>query len=302
MNKTFPATADPKWKARLALAGGVVALTLSPLFFRWADAPGIVTSFYRMAITTVILAILLLAFRSQQAPWQWKNLVFPILGGTASALDHSFWGTSINLTSVANATLLNNVSPLWVALIAWLILKEKLGKSFWVGLVAVLLGASMVLGTTFMAKPDFLLGDVLALISSVFYALFFLATSKGRQLLSTLQYLFVMTLTAAFWLFLASRLFDYPLSGYSAQTNITFLLAAVISQFGAYFLISYSLGRLSASVVTPTMVAQPVLTALLAIPITGEKLILGQGLGGLVTLFGIYLINIATETQAETDQ
>ena len=299
--KKFLTDAAPIWKARLALGGGVIALTLSPLFFRWADAPGIVTSFYRMAITTLILGFLLFTFRKQHSPWQWRHLIFPILGGTASALDHSFWGSALHLTSVANATLLNNVSPLWVALIAWLILKEKLGKSFWFGLVAVMLGASLVLGSTFVANPDFLLGDILALISSIFYAFFFLATSKGREVLSTIQYLFVMTITAAIWLFLATRIFDYPLTGYSTQTNITFLLAAVISQFGAYFLISYSLGNLSASVVTPTMVAQPVLTALLAIPITGEKLIPTQGLGGIVTLLGVYLINIASNTKREED-
>jgi len=287
------------WKARLALAGGVVALTLSPLFFRWAEAPAIVTSFYRMAITTLILSLLLFMTKDQHSPWRWKFLIFPVLGGTASALDHSFWGTALNQTSVANATLLNNVSPLWVALIAWFFLKEKLGKSFWFGLVAVMLGAIMVLGSTFMAKPEFLVGDILALISSIFYAMFFLATSKGREVLPTIQYLFVMTLTAAIWLFLATKVLNYPLVGYSPNTNLTFFLAAIISQFGAYFLISYSLGRLSASVVTPTMVAQPVLTAILAIPITGETLVPVQGLGGLTTLLGIYLINLSSNSHKQ---
>lgn len=288
---------SPIFKARFALAGGVFALTLSPLFFRWAEAPGIVTSFYRMAITSLILGVLFVLTKSYRLPWQWKHLIFPILGGTASALDHGFWGSSIHLTSVANATLLNNVSPLWVALIAWLFLKEKLGKPFWIGLVAVMVGATFVLGSTFVSKPEFLLGDILALVASIFYALFFLATAKGRSFLSTLQYLLVMTLTAAFWLLIGTSLFDYPLTGYSPQTNLTFLLAAVISQFGAYFLISFSLGNLSASVVTPTMVAQPVLTALLAIPIEGENLFAAQAFGGIVTLLGIYLINIDSNNQ-----
>lgn len=301
MKTNFFAQSSPIIKARIALAGGVFALTLSPLFFRWADAPGIVTSFYRMAITSLILGVLFFLTKSSHQPWQWKHLIFPILGGTASALDHGFWGTSIHLTSVANATLLNNVSPLWVALIAWLFLRETLGKTFWAGLVAVMAGATLVLGSTFVSKPEFLLGDFLALVSSVFYALFFLATSKGRKSLSTIQYLLIMTMTAAFWLLIGTKLYQYPLTGYSPQTNLTFLFAAVISQFGAYFLISYSLGKLSASVVTPTMVAQPVLTALLAIPIEKETLLAAQAFGGLVTLLGIYLINIDTRNQSEEE-
>jgi drug/metabolite transporter (DMT)-like permease len=281
----------PLWKARLALVGGVLALTLSPLFFRWAEAPGIVTSFYRMFYTTLLLLPLALRKKAGSANWDWKYLIFPVIGGLASSLDHSFWGSSINLTTVANATLLNNASPLWVALFSWLILKEKLTRSFWLGLVLVLAGATLVLGSTFFSRPAFLIGDILALISSLFYGIFFLATAKGRTVLRTSVYLLVMSITAGIGLLIATRLFGYPLTGYSLHTNLTFLAAAIISQFGAYYLISYSLGRLSASVVTPSMVAQPVLTALLAIPLMGEPLLVSQSLGGILTLGGIYLIN-----------
>lgn len=286
---------SPIWKARVALFGGVLALTLSPLFFRWAEAPGIVTSFYRMVYTSVILLLLLFTTNTSKNEWKPGYLIFPIIGGIASSLDHSFWSTSIERTVVANATLLNNISPLWVALFSWFILKEKLSGNFWVGLVAVLVGATMVLGSTFFSRPAFLQGDFLALISSLFYAVFFLATSKGRTVLHTTQYLFIMTVTAGVGLFIAARIFNYPLSGYSLQTNLTFVSAAVISQFGAYYLISYSLGKIPASVVAPTMVAQPVLTALLAIPIFGEKLLWSQVLGGVITLIGIVLINQASE-------
>jgi len=66
-----------------------------------------------------------------------------------------------------------------------------------------------------------------------------------------------------------------------------------VSQLGASFLMTYTLGKLPASVVTPTMVAQPVLTALLAIPLAGEALLTGQILGGAAALGGIYLVNTA---------
>ena len=280
-------------RAYLALGGGVIALTLSPLFFRWADAPGLVTSFYRMAITTVLLLVLVGSSGKGGFSIPRKWLFFPILGGIASALDHSFWSTSIEITTVANATLLNNVSPLWVALFAAIIFREKLRGWFWFGLLAVMAGAAMVLGSTLFSRPSFALGDVLALTSSIFYAIFFLSTQQGRKVLKTLQYLLVMTATAAVVLGAVTALFGHAFFGYSTQTYLTFLAAALISQFGAYFLISYSLGRLPASVVTPTMVIQPVLTALLAVPITGEKLLPLQAFGGLITIAGVYLVNRA---------
>jgi drug/metabolite transporter (DMT)-like permease len=74
-----------------------------------------------------------------------------------------------------------------------------------------------------------------------------------------------------------------------------FIIATIVSQIGGYFFITYSLGKLPASVVTPTMVAQPILTAVLAIPLVGEGLSTGQIIGGLITLSGIYLINTAKQ-------
>ena len=58
-----------------------------------------------------------------------------------------------------------------------------------------------------------------------------------------------------------------------------------------YFSVGYALGHLPASIVSPTMITQPVITALIAIPLAGEFLLTGQWIGGLVTLFGIFLIN-----------
>ncbi len=80
-----------------------------------------------------------------------------MVAGLFSSLDHSFWATAIEKTTVANATLLNNISPLWVSLFALLIFKERFGLKFWVGLAAVLAGASAVLGSTILI-PQFASG------------------------------------------------------------------------------------------------------------------------------------------------
>jgi drug/metabolite transporter (DMT)-like permease len=82
-----------------------------------------------------------------------------------------------------------------------------------------------------------------------------------------------------------------PLSGFPLPTYLAFLGAGLFSQVIGYFSVSYALGKLPAAIVAPTMVAQPVITALLAVPLASEHLSLAQWLGGLVTLLGIYLVN-----------
>lgn len=281
----------------LALISGILALSLSSLFVRWAEAPGAVTSFYRMAIGSLVFLPIFLRQPGEQRRLDRRWLFLPLLGGLFTSLDHATWATAINFTRVANATLMNNLAPLWVALVAFLIWREKLSARFWVGLIMAIGGASVVLGSDFLARPQLNQGNLLAVLSSLFYAAYFLTTQRGRAHFSTLTYVFIITASSSLILLLANLALDNPLWGYSTPTLLSFLGAGLISQVIGYFSVGYALGHLPASVVSPTMIAQPVLTALMAIPLAGEALLPAQWIGGLVVLSGIYLVNISRQAQ-----
>ncbi|HLO14082.1 MAG TPA: DMT family transporter [Anaerolineales bacterium] len=70
-----------------------------------------------------------------------------------------------------------------------------------------------------------------------------------------------------------------------------FLCTAIVSQLIGYMLLAYALGHLPASIVSPTMILQPVITTLLAIPLLGEIPSAWQGFGGVIALIGIYIVN-----------
>jgi drug/metabolite transporter (DMT)-like permease len=277
----------------VALALGILALSLSSLFIRWSQAPGPVTSFYRMFIAVVVLSPLILrrVLRTGLPPLRW--LILPVIGGLFTALDHGAWSSSIAYTRVANATLLNNMAPVWVALFTALVWKERLAGRFWLGLVVTLGGAAVVLGADMLLAPKMNFGNLLALFSSLFYAAYFLTTQRGRSVLDTLTYIWLVDVFSALGLLGISLALQMPLTGYPMTTWVVFLCAALISQVGGYFAIAYALGHLPASVVSPSMVSQPVLTALLAIPLAGELLAPAQWLGGLAVVGGIYLVNIS---------
>ncbi len=289
----------------LALISGILALSLSSLFVRWAEAPGTVTSFYRMSIGGLVFLPIFLRQPQEQRRLDRRWLFLPLLGGLFTALDHATWATAINYTRVANATLMNNLAPLWVALVAFLIWREKLSARFWAGLVMAIGGATLVLGSDFLARPQLNQGNLLAVLSSLFYAAYFLTTQRGRARFSTLTYVFIITASSSLILLLASLALNYPLWGYSSTTLLSFLGAGLVSQVVGYFSVGYALGHLPASVVSPTMIAQPVLTALMAIPLAGEALLPAQWIGGLVVLSGIYLVNVsrrAAENPAAVQQ
>jgi drug/metabolite transporter (DMT)-like permease len=75
---------------------------------------------------------------------------------------------------------------------------------------------------------------------------------------------------------------------------LAFFGLAMITQVIGYLSVGYALGHLRASLVAPTMVGQPVVTALLAIPLLGEHLAPVQWIGGAVVLTGIYLVHRAS--------
>ncbi|MGE5124241.1 MAG: DMT family transporter [Acidobacteriaceae bacterium] len=280
----------------LALLSGIICLSFSAMFGKWANAPGPVIGFYRIGLATLaLLPIFLHRQRKYHVRLPIAVLLFPILGGIFTALDHGTWNSSLRYTSAANATLLGNTAPLWVAIFSWLIFRQRLRGLFWLGLAFALGGAFTVLGSDFVRHPTIGLGDLLAMAAGVFYAGYFVVTERGRQKLDTLTYVWLVDVVATFSLLLITWGMKMPLTGYPTQSYLAFLGAALVSQVGGYLSIGYALGHLPASVVSPTLIGQPVVTAILAIPLLGEGLRSEQWLGGLVVLLGIYLVHRSRE-------
>ncbi len=293
-------TTSPQSRPRLAeifpyiaLGSGIISLSLSAMFVRWADAPGPITGFYRIFFALLMLApFFIVRLRKNRLP-ALKYLIFPILGGIASGLDLGLWSTALSYTTASNATLIGNTAPLWVALVGLIVFHERLKRDFWIGLILTMSGAILIMGTDFLLEPRFGVGDLMALGTSVFFAGYYLATERGRKFFDPLTYTWLMSFSAALTLLVINLVLKNPLTGYSTNTWIVFLSAAVISQIVGYISLAYALGHLPASVVSPTMLVQPVLTTILAIPLLREVPQLFQIIGGIITLSGIYLVNQA---------
>ena len=291
MSVTISRMAQNRFLPYIALAVGISALSLSAMFVRWADAPGPITGFYRVLISTFLLAPLFIRQQRQLEPIDKKNLIFPLLGGLFTAFDFAFWNSSLKYTTAANATLLGNTSPLWVALFALFVFREKLRKIFWLGLALALTGAALVMGSDFLSHPTLGLGDLMASTAAIFYAFYQLATQRGRKYIDPFRYAWVVSVVATLGLFIMNIVLGNSFTGYSSQTWLIFFLTAIVSQMIGYLAITYALGHLPAAIVSPTLIGQPILTAILAIPMLGEIPNPTQWLGGAVALAGIYIVN-----------
>ena len=289
----------------LALGVTILSLGLSAFFVRWANVPPSVMGFYRLGITTTILTPFFLRRAIKQDSGlsglvRGKGiLLFPILAGLAAAINQFIWNYSLKFTSTANAALLGNTSPLWVALAAWLIFRERTRGLFWLGLGLSMGGAAAVLSLDFLRHPTLGWGDLLSIGSATFSAAFYLFSQRSRQHLDSLSHVWLAGLASTLILLVLCLITRSPLFGYSPSTYLFLLGAALLVQLTGYLALGYALGHIPASVAAPTMLGQAVLTALLAIPILGEPLHPVQWIGGVIVLVGIYLVIRSRETAAE---
>jgi len=277
--------------AYIALGIGVLALSFSAMFVRWAGVPGPVTAFYRMFLS-IFLLFPFFAPRIKESRSLTKTaILFPLLAGAFTACDLGLWTTALDYTTISNATLLGNTSPLWVALGAWLVFRQKLPGRFWLGLLLALSGATLILGTDFILHPRFGIGDVMAIFTGFFYGLYFLFTEKSREYFDSIIHIWLVGVGASITLFIINIVLNNSLSSFSTQTWLIFFSTALVSQLIGYMAMAYAQGQLPASVVAPTMILQPVLSTVLAIPLFGEIPSIWQGMGGTIALVGIYIVN-----------
>jgi drug/metabolite transporter (DMT)-like permease len=261
------------------------------MFVRWANAPGPVTAFYRLFFSIFLLLPFFLPRIKANPALKSPSILFPLLAGVFTACDLGLWTASLSYTTASNATLLGNTAPLWVALGTWLILKQQLTPAFWRGLTITLLGAALIMGTDFILHPRFGVGDAMAVFTGVFYGGYFLFTEKSRTHFDPVSHIWLVGIGASLSLFIVNTVLQYPMTGYPAQSWLVFLATAIVSQLIGYMSLAYALGYLPASVVASTVVLQPILTTLLAIPLLGEIPTIWQGIGGAIALVGIYIVN-----------
>ena len=156
-------------KALAVLVAGAAIIGLAPILVRLADAGPAAIGFWRVTFAMPLLA--LIAMRTDGGVGRPSK--FALLAGVAFACDLGFWHYSIHFTSVANATVLTNLTPVVVTAAAWIFLKQRPAKLFVAAVGLAVAGAwLMAIGRgehAAGANPP--LGDALALTTAVWYAL-----------------------------------------------------------------------------------------------------------------------------------
>jgi drug/metabolite transporter (DMT)-like permease len=274
------------WRALIVLMIGAAAIGFAPIFVRLTETGPAAAGFWRLLFALPWL--MLLAFRPGAVkgtggiPWKWTGLA-----GVFFAADLLCWHYGVTYTSVTNATVLTNLTPVVVTLAAWLMFRERPKRLFVAGLALALAGAmTMAFSHSGARGIDPPLGDLLSAVTAFWYGAYFIAMGQARKAADATRVMLWSTAVGAPLLLVSALLLNEDLrpdslAGWGACAALG--VVHVVGQ-GA---IAWALGRLPMALASVVVFVQPVVAAGLGWLFFGETVGVVQGLGAVIALVGV---------------
>ena len=276
----------------------VIALAFSPIFTKFAEtelSPASIV-FNRLWIATAIVAAWQLIDAPQVKPVATKaissrqELILLVSASLCATISALLWAMSFTHTSVASSTVLRSLTPLFISLGAWLILKQNFERQFIIGMMLSIIGASAIGWDDLQLGTDLLIGDSIALVSAALHGANLLIIGYLRDRgCTTDRVLFWRCGCGALIILPVIYFTDYQLLPTSISAWLSVVALAVVCQTFGQGLLVYSLKQFSSSFVGVFALLKPLITALLAWAIFSEEISPIGGVALVLILTGIYL-------------
>ena len=281
----------PKINPFFILIIGAIAIAFSPIFVRFSDVDPIMTAFYRIFISLPFFLFFssFNIIEKVKFPKFNNSYVIFLVSGIFFALDLICWHWSIKLTTVSKATFLSNLAPIVVIIFSLIFLKERFSKFFYLAVLLSMVGMLMLLGESFKFNKSQFIGDLLGVLTAVWYGSYIVTISQLRKKYNSTSIMFLSGIVTAIILLIVSILFEQSLIPQSIFTITIIFLLGFICQFMGQSFITYSLAYLSASLSSLCLLIQPIAATVLAYFFFQEKLTTIQFFGSALILIGIYI-------------
>ncbi|WP_432672180.1 DMT family transporter [Flavobacterium sp. SM2513] len=273
-------------KPRLALAIGILCISIFPILVKLELTPGLISAFYRMAFAfAILLPIALFSGKFKLPPLRY--LLLALLCGVLFGSDVAVWNIAIQESSATQASLLTNLSPVWVGIASFLFLSPKPKTNFWIGTVVAVLGMVTFVGFHFFTALDFDRAFIFAVLSGIFYAAYMLVSKNTLAQVNVFSFMILSLFASSIYLGIICLWTNEPFTGFSTAGWGVLGIQAVVCQLAAWFLISYATQHMKATRVSLSLLGQAVLTALIAYLFLDEHISIQMVIGGIILLLGI---------------
>ena len=256
-----------------------------------------VVVFLRFAIGAVIMLAILLARRQLTLPTLKEGLYYALLGFIGISFHQWLQSTGLVTAQASTTSWIVSTSPVFIALLGWFFLKEKLGLNTIFGIMLASLGVLLVVSkgslSSLISGNFGTTGDLLVLISAPNWAIF---SVLSRSALKDKAALFVLFYVILFgWLFTSIPFVATHGWLEIAHLNTTGWLAVAFLGIGctalAYIFWYDGLQAIPASRAGVFLYIEPLISLVVAAVLLGEAITLVALLGGGLILAGVWLVN-----------
>lgn len=228
-----------------------------------------------------------------------KDIIrFILCAFTALAANQMLFMKGVSLTYPIHASLLLLITPILITFFAAWVLRESITIQKLLGLLMGITGACILIlsGDSASKGNDIITGDILVIMSTVLYTIYFILVKPLMKKYSTMEVMrwvftfgFVMIIPLGWKEFV-----QIPWQQYTFNEYVVLFIIVIPGTFLAYIFNAYGIKILSASTAGTYIYSQPVFSVIIATIFLSEALEIYKIIAGLIIFAGVYLANRQT--------
>ncbi len=299
---------DLNWKGHLAMFGanltwGLMSPVVKIVLASGAVAPMLLVDF-RMAGAAVLFWITSMFVPHEHVPTRDK-LLLCVAGMLGILFNQGCFILGVSMTTPSEASLVTTTMPMWVMLLAWLILREPISLKKAGGIAIGALGALILMlgspaqGTAGASNP--VLGDIIVLTAQLCFALYL---TLYRNFIRRYSLVTLMK-----WMFLAASVLSLPLSipvvmstDWSLIGLVESLGIVAVVLFATY--LAYIFVMTGQKLLRPTVVGiynylQPIVATIVGVSLGMDTFTLPKGIAVALIFIGVWLVTTSRSLESD---
>ncbi|MGY8808392.1 MAG: DMT family transporter [Fidelibacterota bacterium] len=264
--------------ALLAVSSSALIVRLLP------DTNAITIAFWRMLLASIMVFIL--SYKTLLVFVPTKEMLF---AGIFLGIHFALFFRGVQLTSIAEASLLGTTAPIFTGIYGFVFQKNPLVPKVVFGLFLAFVGAGALVSQSSFSETG-TLGNTLALLSSIAISYVLVAGKEIRKSFNVFEYTRWLFFFAAATLFVISLFANVSVFTISTTEFPWFVFLALVPTVIGHNIFYYLLKTLNTTTVAAVPLGEPVISSVGALVFFGEPITAAIVFGGGITLFGVFLV------------
>lgn len=286
--------------ATIGLAIGCIIFGLGSLIVAHVDIGGWAMSFWRLAISGVVFAVLA-KIAGQRMPSSRRAIFYGLLSGAFLGLDLALWHESIYAVGPGISTLLNSLQIFFLAAIGFLYFNERQSILQLISLCLAMLGVAMIGSPEFAQNSAATWGFITGIVSGGMLAasMTFIRKTHDTEPTPILVLMQLVSIGGVLAMIVPMLILDKGNIMPSTLSEVGWILVyGAVMQCLAWGLIAYSIPKLSLALTGLLLLTEPVAALVIDYTWLDKPINALQWTGALLTMLAIYLGSLKPKPRA----